>query len=77
MSEHEANLTSQLEALQSQNASLVTTIEQQRREMTRLLSGLETVVTDLDASLDVLPRDEIMTLTEDTVARDEQLRTAG
>ena len=71
---HQARLESQLETVQTGNSDLLATIMQQRREIDTLVSGLETLVGDLDASLATLPHDEMLALTQETVAMDEEMR---
>ncbi|KAI5249082.1 MIND kinetochore complex component Nnf1 [Aureobasidium subglaciale] len=77
LSEKHASLSSRLQSAQSENADLVDTVVQQRREIERLLSQLETTIADIDAANEALPVDDMHALTEEAVALDMDLRTAG
>lgn len=77
LNEQQAALTSRLAALHTQNEELLVQVKQQRSEVEGLLSGLERVASDLDASVAVLPHDELLALTSETVAMDEEMRMDG
>ena len=63
--------------MQNENVTLAENIGHQRREIEDLVGGLATLVTDLDHSSSALPHDQMLALTQDTVAIDEELRTHG
>lgn len=75
LSEQQASLSSRLQTAQSENANLVDTVLQQRREIERLVSQLETTIADIDAATEALPDMDV--LADETVALDMDLRTAG
>jgi kinetochore protein NNF1 len=75
LSEQQASLSSRLQTAQSENANLVDTVLQQRREIERLVSQLETTIADIDAATEALP--DMDALADETVALDMDLRTAG
>ncbi|KAH0261741.1 Nnf1-domain-containing protein, partial [Aureobasidium melanogenum] len=77
LSDQHASLSSRLQTAQSENADLVDTVLEQRREIERLVSQLETTIADIDAANEALPIDDMDALTEETVALDMDLRTAG
>ena len=56
---------------------MLSTIMQQRKDIEGMMSGLERVVTDLDESLAHLPHDEMLALTNETVALDDMARSSG
>ncbi|KAG9878172.1 hypothetical protein KCV05_g21516, partial [Aureobasidium melanogenum] len=77
LSDQHASLSSRLQTAQSENADLVDTVSEQRREIERLVSQLETTIADIDAANEALPIDDMDALTEEAVALDMDLRTAG
>lgn len=60
--------------MQAENKDLLAHLLKQRKEIESLISGLENVVADLDGSLTAVPSDDMMALTEETVAVDEEMR---
>ncbi|KAF1353558.1 Nnf1-domain-containing protein [Delphinella strobiligena] len=66
-----------LQNVQSENVHLLQTIVQQRREIEGLVSGLETVIADIDASNHALAPEDMTSLTDDAVLLDSHLRTDG
>jgi len=66
-----------MQSLQKSNAEMLSTIMQQRKDIEGMMSGLERVVTDLDESLAHLPHDEMLALTNETVALDDMARSSG
>ncbi|KAK8200940.1 hypothetical protein M8818_006259 [Zalaria obscura] len=74
LQEHESALTARLEGVQAENKDLLAHLLKQRKEIESLISGLENVVADLDGSLTAVPSDDMMALTEETVAVDEEMR---
>lgn len=70
-------LDARLQATQSENADLLDTVLQQRREIEQLISGLENVIANVDASNAALPPDQMAALTDDAVLLDVHLRTKG
>ncbi|KAJ9622270.1 hypothetical protein H2203_006488 [Taxawa tesnikishii (nom. ined.)] len=77
LQERQTALTTKLEKVQTENADILANILKQRQEVEALVAGLEHVVRDLDASLDAMPADDMMALTEETVAVDEEMRMNG
>ncbi|THW79605.1 MIND kinetochore complex component Nnf1 [Aureobasidium pullulans] len=75
LSEKHDSLSSRLQTAQSENAVLVDTVLQQRRDIERLVSQLETTIADIDAANGALH--DMDALTEEAVALDMDLRTAG
>lgn len=61
----------------SENARLLDSITQQRREIEGLVSGFETVISDVDAANTALPHQDMLALTEDAVMLDARLRETG
>ena len=71
---HERSLLeSHLQEAQSENAKLLDAILQQRREIASVVSSLETVIADVDASTAAPPTDDMEALTEDAVLLDADL----
>ena len=66
-----------MKILQESNAEMLSTIMQQRKDIEVMMIGLERVVTDLDESLAHLPHDEMLALTNESVALDEMARSSG
>ncbi|KAL2357134.1 Nnf1-domain-containing protein [Cryomyces antarcticus] len=52
--QYQSTLHARLSTTQAQNATLVTSITQQRQQIEQLIQGLESVVKDLDGSVEVL-----------------------
>ncbi|TKA66122.1 hypothetical protein B0A49_12515 [Cryomyces minteri] len=52
--QYQSTLHARLSTTQSQNAALMTSVTQQRQQIERLIQGLESVVKDLDGSVEVL-----------------------
>jgi kinetochore protein NNF1 len=77
LNDKHASLSSRLQTAQSENANLVDTVSQQRREIERLLSQLDTTIADIDAANQALPVDDMDALTDEAVALDVHMRTAG
>ncbi|THX97542.1 MIND kinetochore complex component Nnf1 [Aureobasidium pullulans] len=75
LSEKHDSLSSRLQTAQNENADLVDTVLQQRRDIERLVSQLETTIADIDAANGALH--DMDALTEEAVALDMDLRTAG
>lgn len=75
LSGQQATLSSRLQTAQSENANLVDTVLQQRQEIERLVSQLETTIADIDAATEALP--DMDALADEAVALDVDLRTAG
>lgn len=71
--QHKA-LASQLQAVQVDNAELLTVVAQQRRDIETLVTALETVLTDMDASLASLPPDDMLALTDEVLVVDQHMR---
>lgn len=77
--EAQSSLNAKIEAAQSQNAELVEKIQQQRKEIESLLSGLEAVVADLEGAAGAATqfskenslRQEAIQMDEEVKARDE------
>ncbi|KAF2155969.1 Nnf1-domain-containing protein [Myriangium duriaei CBS 260.36] len=67
-------LTSQLEKLQTQNQDLLDTLAKQRAEIEQTIGSVESVIADLDASLQALPAEEMQSMTRDAVALDTEIR---
>ena len=63
--------------MQQENSDLVATVLAQRREIDALISQLEGVVSDLDGGIAALPHDELLAMTSETVAMDEDARSGG
>lgn len=77
LADQRAALETRLNTAQSENADLLQKVIQQRQHIESLVSGLENVVADLDASNTALPHDEMLALTEETVTLDAEIRTNG
>ncbi|GAB7357740.1 hypothetical protein MBLNU459_g0395t1, partial [Dothideomycetes sp. NU459] len=75
--EQRTALEARLATAQSENADLLQTVLQQRRDVEALLSGLDTIVADIDASNAALPYDDMMALTEEAVNLDADIQTGG
>ena len=74
LAENHTSLSTRLQTVHSDNADLVETILQQRREIQGLVSTLETVIADVDAANAALPAEDTMALSEEAVALDVDLR---
>lgn len=77
LAEQDAALNARLQSVQANNARLLDSIMQQRHQIEGLVSGLETAIADLDAANTALPHDDLVSLTQDTVALDADLRMTG
>ena len=77
LKDHDIQLTSRMQALQEENARLFAQISQQRKEIDQVVASLETVVSDLDESVATLTHDEMLALTNDTMAIDNDAQSAG
>lgn len=75
--DEESRLGQELETLQHKNENLLVTVMQQRREAEGLMSGLESIVGDLDESLASLQHDEMLALTNEAVEMDQMITTFG
>lgn len=75
--EQKAALDSQLQTAQSENARLLDSVLQQRREIETLVGSFETVIADVNAANAVLPSEDMIALTEDAVMLDSDLRMKG
>lgn len=52
------DLNSKLQRTQQENAQMITTIDQQRAEIERLLNGLDTAVKDIEGSVEAMQSHE-------------------
>lgn len=75
LQEVQASLDAKLAAVQTQNAEMATTIQEQRREINALLSGLESVMADLDgAAVAATQFSKENGLRQDAIRMDEEVR---
>ena len=68
---------SRLKQRQEDNIQLASTVGQQRQEIESLLRGLTCLVADLGNSNASLPHDQMLSLTQENVAIDEEMRADG
>lgn len=72
--DQQAVLNTRLQNAHSENARLLDSILQQRRDIEHLVASFETVVTDVDAANAELASQDMTALTEDAVMLDADLR---
>ncbi|KAF2435412.1 Nnf1-domain-containing protein [Tothia fuscella] len=73
--EQQTSLSSALTALQSSNTTLIDTVISQRAEMEALVSGLESVVADLERGATMLQGDEVLTLAGESRKMEDELKS--
>lgn len=73
----EVALDARLQTTESDNTQLLDSILQQRQEIERLVSGLEALVAQIEASNDALPTEDLESFTEDAVHLDAHLTADG
>lgn len=72
--EYSADIKTRQDAVQNENVELLARVQQQRRDISALVAGLENVVADLDASVAALKPEEINELREEVREADEGMR---
>jgi len=68
--EDKERLTSALNVLQLENGDLLEMVMRQRQQVEDLVAGLETIVADLDDSVNAMPHGDMLALTSETVDMD-------
>ncbi|KAL1311127.1 hypothetical protein AAFC00_001330 [Neodothiora populina] len=75
--QEKTSLNATMSKLQSENADLLDHVLRQRREIETLVSTLESVMADVDASNAVLSTDDMTAWTDEAVSLHEQLSNIG
>lgn len=68
-------MTAKLAETQTANTELLATVTAQRAEIEALVRGLESVVSDLEASAQLMAQDEVQDLSSETRHVEMEMRT--
>lgn len=69
------DMTAKLAETQTANTELLATVTAQRAEIEALVRGLESVVSDLEASAQLMAQDEVQDLSSETRHVEMEMRT--